>query len=41
MNKALFKHGDSFFQDENVPIHTTHVVKNRYDDHESELEHME
>ena len=35
---ALFPDGDGIFQADNTPIHTTHVVKNWYDEHESELE---
>ena len=39
--KALFPDGDGIFQDDNAPMHTAHVVKNWYEEHESELEHME
>ena len=41
MVQALFPDGDDIFQGNNAPIHTAHVVKNRYEEHESELEHME
>ena len=41
MVQALFPDGDGIFQDETVPIHTAHVVKNWYEEHESELEHIE
>jgi hypothetical protein len=39
--QALFIDVDGIFHDDNVPIHTAHVVKNLYEEHESELEDME
>ena len=39
MVQALFPDGDGMFQDDSAPIHTAHVVKSWYDEHESELEH--
>ena len=41
MVQALFHDGDGIFQCDNFPIHTALVVKNWYDEHEGELEHME
>ena len=41
MVQALFPDGDSIFQDDDTLIHTTHVVKIWYEEHKSELEHME
>ena len=41
MVQVLFRDGDGIFQDDNAPIHTAHVVKNCYEDHESELKLME
>ena len=40
MVQELFPDVKSIFQDDNAPIHTAHVVKNWYQEHESELEHM-
>ena len=37
--KALFPDGDGIFRDDNTQIHT--VLKNCYEEHESELGHME
>ena len=41
MVRALLSDGDGFFQNGNASIHTAHVVKNWYEEHESDLEHME
>ena len=41
MVQALFSNVDDIFQDTNAPIHTAHVVKNLYEEHECELKHME
>ena len=41
MDQTFFSDGDGIFQDDNAPIHTSHVVKNWYEGHESELEHMD
>ena len=41
MVQALFPDGNGIFQNDNAPIHTAHVVKNWYEEHESELEYME
>ena len=41
MFQVLFSNGEGIFQDDNAPIHTAHVVKNWYEEHESELEHRE
>ena len=41
MVQALFPDGDGIFQADNAPIHTTHVVTNWYEEHDSELEHIE
>ena len=41
MVQALFPDGDYIFQDNNAPIYTAHVVKNWYEEHKSELDHME
>ena len=41
MVQVLFSDGDGIFQNDNAPIHTGHVVKNRYEAHESDLEHAE
>ena len=38
---TLFLDSDDIFQDDNTPMHTVHVVKNWYEEHESDLEHME
>ena len=37
----LFLDGNCIFQDDNAPIHTAHVVKKWYEEHECELERME
>ena len=41
MFQALFPDGDGIFQDDNVPKHIAHVVKNWYQEHGSKLEQME
>ena len=41
MVQGLFPDGDGIFQDDDAPIHTAHVVKNWYEEHESELRHIE
>lgn len=41
MVQELLPDGDSIFQDGNAPIHTAQVVKKLYEEHVSELEHME
>ena len=38
---GIIPDGDGIFQGDNVPIHTAHVVKNWYEEHECDLEHME
>ena len=37
--RGIIPDGDGIFQDDNAPMHTDHVVKNWYEEHESELEH--
>ena len=41
MVQASLFDGDGIFEDGNAPIHTTHMGKNWYHEHEGELEHME
>ena len=41
MVQELFLDAGGIFQDDNAPIHATHVVKNWYEEHECDLEHME
>ena len=41
MCQTLFPEGDCIFQDDNALIHTAHIIKNWYKEHETELEHME
>ena len=41
MVQALISNGDRIFKDDNSPIHIDHVVKNWYEEHKNELEHME
>ena len=38
---ALFSDGDGILQNDNSQIHTARVVNNLYEEHESELEHIE
>ena len=40
MVRELFPDGDAFFQDDNAPIHTARIVKQWYDEHSDELEHL-
>ena len=41
MVQALFPDGDGILQNDNAPIHIAQVIKNRFEEHDSELEHME
>ena len=41
MVQTLFSDGDGIFQDDNAPIDIADVINNWYEEHESELEHME
>ena len=41
MTQALISEGDGIFQDANATILSAHVVKNWYEEHDSELEHTE
>ena len=41
MDRALFPDDDGIFQDVNAPMHTAHVVKNRYEENENKIKHME
>ena len=37
----VFLDGDDIFQNDNDPMDTAHVVRNWYEEYESELEHVE
>ena len=41
MVQALIPDDGAIFQDDNAPIHTAHMAKNWYKNHDTDLEHME
>ena len=40
MTQTLFPEQNAIFQDDNPPIHTTRIVKKRYEEHCNEVEHL-
>ena len=40
MVQTLYPEGGAMYQDDNAPIHTARLVKDWFDEHESEVEHL-
>ncbi len=38
--QTLYPEGGAVYQDDNAPIHTARLVTERFDEHESEVEHL-